>query len=158
MAGILSPILFRLDRLEKFSNFRRDYKLFLELFKAEIEENGNSNLLEWAKRDDSFYTIVFQSSMESIEIWVTNTQNISLIEKEQIVKKLAPERLDSDSYFDDDDDNTEGAGLGLTMILNVLKKHTSDPNPLKVVFYPDFIKIGFLLKRSEIKQNITPGN
>jgi hypothetical protein len=134
-----------------------NYKKFLEMFKAEIEENGNSNMIEWAKKDDRFYSITFQSSMESIEIWVTNTQNITLIEKEQILKKLAPENLDNDSFFNNgDDDNTEGAGLGLTLIVNVLKKYSSDINPLKVVFYPEFIKIGFELKRSDLKQNITP--
>ena len=132
-----------------------NYKKFLEMFKGEIEENGNSNLLEMAKKDDRFYTITFQSSIDSIEIWVTNTQNITIVEKEQILKKIAPDRMDSDSFFEDDDDNTEGAGLGLTLIINVLKKYSSDNNPLKVVFYADFIKIGFELKRSEMKQNIT---
>ncbi|HPS85707.1 MAG TPA: hypothetical protein PLY36_03120 [Spirochaetota bacterium] len=132
-----------------------NYKKFLELFKAEIEESGNSNLLELAKKDDRFYTITFQSSLDSIEIWVTNTQNITLIEKEQILKKLSPEHLDSDNFFDDDDDNTEGAGLGLTLIINVLKKYSTEANPLKVVFYADFVKIGFELKRTEMKQNIT---
>ncbi len=132
-----------------------DYRKFLELFRSEIEENGNRNLLEWAKKDDRYYTITFQSSIESIEIWVTNTQNITLIEKEQILKKLSPEDLDNDSFFIDDE-NTEGAGLGLTMIVNILTKYSSDSNPLKVVFYPDFVKIGFELKRQEIKQN--PGS
>jgi len=131
-----------------------NYKKFLELFREEIDLNGNSNLLEMAKKDDRYYTITFQSSLDSIEIWVTNTQNITLIEKEQILKKLAPENLDNDSFFVDDDDNTEGAGLGLTLIVNVLKKYSTDVNPLKVVFYPDFIKIGFELKRSEMKIQI----
>jgi len=133
------------------------YKKFLEMFREEIEENGNSNLLEWAKRDDRFYSITFQSSLDSIEIWVTNTQNCSMIEKEQIVKKLAPDLLSDDNFFgDDDDENTEGAGLGLAMILTVLKKYSSEKNPLKVVFYSDFIKIGFELKRQEIKENLVP--
>lgn len=130
-----------------------DYAKFLGLFRGEIEENGNSNLLEYAKKDDRFYTITFQSTMDSIEIWVTNTQNITLVEKEQILKKLAPENLDNDSFFVDDE-NTEGAGLGLTLIVNVLKKYSTDPNPLKVVFYPEFVKIGFELKRADLKQNL----
>ena len=131
-----------------------NYPKFLELFRTEIEENGNSNLLEYAKKDDRFYTITFQSTIDAIEIWVTNTQNITLIEKEQILKKLAPQRPDNDSFFVDDE-NTEGAGLGLTLIVNVLKKYSSDPNPLKVVFYPEFVKIGFELKRSEMKEDLT---
>lgn len=131
-----------------------DYKKFLEMFRSEIEENGNSNLLEWARMDDRYYAITFQSSIDSIEIWVTNTQNISLIEKEQILKKLSPESLDNDNFFDSGDDNTEGAGLGLTLIVNVLKKYSSEAHPLKVIFYPDFIKIGFELKRSDIQKNL----
>jgi len=151
-------ILFQKNVTEKQGiKSEENYKKFLELFKSEIEENGNSNLLELAKKDDKFYTITFQSSIESIEIWVTNTQNITFIEKEQIIKKLAPGSIDSNNFFDDDDDNTEGAGLGLTMIINVLKKYSSDINPLKVVFYSDFIKIGFELKRLELKQQILPG-
>ena len=132
-----------------------DYSKFLELFRHEIEENGNSNLLKLAKKDDRFYTITFQSTMESIEVWVTNTQNITIVEKKQILKKLAPDRINEENFFNNDDENPEGAGLGLTMIINVLKKYSSDINPLKVVFYPDFIKMGFELKRSEIKENIT---
>jgi hypothetical protein len=135
-----------------------DYSKFLELFKHEIEQNGNTNLLKLAKKDNRFYTITFQSTIESIEIWVTNTQNITITEKKQILKKLAPERVSDNNFFNNDDDNPEGAGLGLAMILNVLKKYSSDQNPLKVVFYPDFIKMGFELKRSEIKENLTePG-
>jgi len=42
------------------------------------------------------------------------------------------------------------------MIVNVLKKYSKDINPLKVVFYSDFIKIGFELKRSEMKENLAP--
>lgn len=132
----------------------KDYAKFLELFKEEIEENGNSKLLELAKKDDRFYTITFQSTLDSIEIWVTNTQNITLIEKEQILKKLAPQRLSNDSFSIEDDENKEGAGLGLNLIITVLKKYSSDENPLKVVFYPEFIKMGFELKRSELTENL----
>jgi len=132
----------------------KDYQKFLELFKEEIEMNGNSNLFELAKKDDRFYTITFQSSLENLEIWVTNTQNITLIEKEQILKKLDPARVSQDSFQMDDDENTEGAGLGLNLIITVLKKYSSDKNPLKVVFYPEFIKIGFELKRSELMTHL----
>ncbi|HQO39747.1 MAG TPA: hypothetical protein PK986_04690 [Spirochaetota bacterium] len=131
-----------------------NYDEFLEKFKEEIEENGNSNFFELAKKDNRFYTITFQSTMELIEIWVTNTQNITLIEKEQILKKVAPGRLSNDNFFNDEDENTEGAGLGLNLIITILKKYSSDANPLKVVFYPDFIKIGFELKRSELLEEL----
>lgn len=128
----------------------RNYTKFLELFRLEIEENGNTNLLALAKKDDRHFTITFQSSKEAIEIWVTNDQNVTYIEKEQILKKINPERLDNDSFIADDDDNTEGAGLGLSLVINLLKNYSGEEHPLKVVFYPDFIKIGFELKRTDL--------
>ncbi|HPX91237.1 MAG TPA: hypothetical protein PKZ93_06950 [Spirochaetota bacterium] len=127
----------------------RDYHKFLELFKQEIEEYGNSRLLDFAKRDDKYYIITFQSTKEAIEIWVTNDQSVSLIEKEQILKKISPEFIDDDNFVVDVE-NAEGAGLGLELVLNVLKTYTDEKNPLKVVFYPDFIKIGFELKRTDL--------
>jgi len=128
----------------------RNYAKFLELFRLEIDENGNDNLFALAKKDDRHFTITFQSSKEAVEIWVTNDQNVTFIEKEQILKKINPERLDNDTFIADDDDNTEGAGLGLTLVINLLKNYTGEEHPLKVVFYPDFIKIGFELKRSDL--------
>jgi len=132
----------------------KDYNEFLEKFKEEIEENGNSNFFALAKKDNRFYTITFQSSMESLEIWVTNTQNITIIEKEQILKKVAPARLSNDNFFNEEDENTEGAGLGLNLIITILKKYSSDENPLKVIFYPEFIKIGFELNRAELLEEL----
>ncbi len=129
----------------------KNYSRFLELFKEEIEENGNSRLLALAKKDDRSYTITFQSSKEAVEIWVTNDQNVTIIEKEQILKKINPERLDNDTFVVDDDENTEGAGLGLNLVINLLNNYSSDEHPLKIVFYPDFIKIGFELKRTDLQ-------
>ena len=125
-----------------------DYNKFLELFKDEIAKNGNKNLLELSKRDDQFYTITFQSTVDSIKIWVTNTQNVTLIEKAQILKKIYPKSFDDD-YFSNEDINKEGAGLGLNLITHILKQYTNDPYPLKGVCYDDFIRMGFVLKYSE---------
>ncbi len=75
---------------------------------------------------------------------------MTYIEKEQILKKINTERLDNDSFITDDDDNTEGAGLGLSLVINLLKNYSGEEHPLKVVFYPDFIKIGFELKRTDL--------
>jgi len=125
-----------------------DYSKFLELFKEEIATNGNKKFLELAKIDDQFYTITFQSTVDSIKIWVTNTKNVSLMEKARILKKISPETFDDD-YFSNEDINKEGAGLGLNLIINILKQYTTDPNPLKGIFYDDFIRMGFELKNSK---------
>jgi hypothetical protein len=128
-----------------------NYLKFLELFRNEIEENGNSRLFEFAKADDRFISITFQSAKEFIEIWVTNHQNLSPIEKEQIFSRIEGDSGNMNSFVSDED-YTEGAGLGLNIVLNVLNKYSAEKNSLKVVFYPDYIKIGFLLRRSDLQR------
>jgi hypothetical protein len=127
---------------------QQHYEHFLRLFKEEIAEHGNKRLAKLARQDDKFINIIFQSTNEAIEIWVTNSQNISLIEKEQLLKKLHGEGF-GDS-FDDDDDLTEGAGFGINLVLSILRKYSQEKDPLNVIFYPNFVKIGFSLKRRHL--------
>ena len=151
---------------EKFETQRqgitpdKDYAHFLRLFKAEIEEHGNKRLFELARQKDKYINIIFQSTADAISLWVTNNTNISLIEKQQIIKKLKKDENQYSMAVEDEGEYTEGAGFGLTLILSILKKYSNDPEPLKVVFYPDFIKIGFELSRSEVlsinAENIKP--
>ena len=132
----------------------RDYSHFLNLFREEIEENGNRRLIELARQEDRFINITFQSSLDSIAIWVTNSQNISLIEKQALLKKLKKGEFKNKDSFGEEPEYAEGAGFGLNLILSILKNYSSDTNPLKVVFYPDFIKIGFELTRAELTAKI----
>ncbi len=126
----------------------KNYSKFLELFKEEIENFGNTRMLDFAKKDNKYSNITFQSTNESIEIWVINSQNISTVEKKAIMKRLGYKQKNNVMDFYNEE-NAEGAGLGLMLILNVLKKYTSKPNPLSVVFYPNYIKFGFSLNRKE---------
>ncbi len=128
----------------------RDYFHFLRLFQGEIEEHGNKRLIELARQEDRFINITFQSSLDSIAIWVTNSQNISLIEKQALLKKLKKSDYQNKDSFGEEPDYAEGAGFGLNLILSILRNYAADIDPLKVVFYPDFIKIGFELTRSEL--------
>lgn len=126
-----------------------DYEHFLRLFKAEIEKNGNRNLLSFAKKDDRYYNIIFQSSAESFEIWVVNNETITAIEKVRLLAKLG---FIKPNFQDVNEEHAEGAGMGLSLVLSILRKHSKDPQPLKVIFYPGFIKIGFSLKRNELEK------
>ncbi|HOO73337.1 MAG TPA: hypothetical protein PK926_16375 [Spirochaetota bacterium] len=135
-----------------------NYHEFLSRFRDEIDENGNRNLFELAKKSDRFISMTFQSTLDSIEMWVTNNQNISSVEKQQILKRLGMNRPQADSFFDIDDDLTEGAGMGINLVLKILTSYSIDPHPLKVVFYPDTVKIGFSLNRAEIQEKIQEKN
>ena len=134
----------------------KDYGLFLRMFQEEIEKNGNKRLMTLARREDRFINITFQSSLDSVAIWVTNSQSISLIEKEALMKKLKKGEFKNRDSFGEEPEYAEGAGFGLNLILTILKNYTAVPEPLKVVFYPDFIKIGFELTRAELTAKIVP--
>ncbi|MFW5807496.1 MAG: hypothetical protein ACOCWH_00415 [Spirochaetota bacterium] len=135
-----------------------NYPVFLEMFKNEIAENGNTNLYKLAQMKDKFINITFQSTNTHVGIWVTNSQNITLQEKQAILKKLGYKKGSDLFAFADENKFNEGAGMGIPLVLSVLHLYSDDPIPLKVVFYPSFIKIGFLLERSAIRRGIENKN
>ncbi len=133
-----------------------NYKEFLEMFRNEIDENGNAHLLELAKKEDRFITITFQSTRDSIDVWVSNNQKMTPIEKKRLYQKLMPsETSDADSFVNNDaDEFYEGAGMGINLVLKVLRNYSKDPHPLKVVFFPDSLKIGFQLFRMNLLEKL----
>jgi hypothetical protein len=131
-----------------------NYAEFLEMFRNEIEDNGNSNLLELARKDDKPINITFQSTKDVIEIWTTNNQDLSLIEKQQIMKKLGYRMSSKSDQGYDPEELMEGAGLGLNIVISALRKYSQEREPLKIVFYPGYVKIGFVLRRSELLSKI----
>lgn len=135
-------------------NTKTSYQLFLKMFLEEIENNGNSNLLKLAKQKKSYINITFQSTNAGIGVWITNSQNITSIEKEAILNKLGYSRDDNFFDFANSDDYKEGAGLGIALVLSVLHQYTEEEIPLKVVFYPKFLKMGFFLFREEITKGL----
>jgi hypothetical protein len=132
----------------------KNYTEFLEKFKGEIAAHGKKNLVELAKKDDRYIGITFQSTKDDIEIWVMNNQAVSAIEKKQILHKLGMSGTKVDSFFDNDDTLTEGAGFGINLTIKILKTYSRERHPLKVIFYPDSLKIGFSLKRSELAEKL----
>lgn len=133
-----------------------DYKEFLEMFRNEIDENGNSNLLELAKKEDRYISITFQSTRESIDVWVSNNQKMTAIEKKRLYQKLMPsDSPESDSFYNNDNDELyEGAGMGINLVLKILHNYSKDPHPLKIVFFPETLKIGFQLMRVNLLEKL----
>jgi hypothetical protein len=141
-------------RKQKVSS-HSNYFHFLRLFKDEIEEYGNSRLYKLAEREDKFINIIFQSTNDSIEIFVTNCDAISAIEKSELLKKVDKSRT-KDSFSEED--YAEGAGLGINLVMSILRKYSKQKNLLKVIFYPTFLKVGFSIKRSDIINVINQKN
>ena len=133
------------------------YKDFLKLFKDEIANNGEKNLFKMAEKEERFFNIIFKSSKNAISMWVSNHANITELEKENLLKKIQKEDLQKSLARKQNGRSgkyDEGAGLGLNMVVNMLRNYSEDINPLKVIFYPHYIKIGFELKRSELAKHV----
>jgi hypothetical protein len=128
-----------------------NYPEFLQRFKQELAEHGSARLLELARKDDLYYTITFQSTGEAIDVWVTNNRNITLLEKQQLLKKIGMQYAWESSFKGETDELAEGAGLGLMLIRKILENLSPDERPLLVVFYPDTMKIGFRLERTYLQ-------
>lgn len=128
----------------------KNYEKFLELFKQEIKEHSNTRLSELARQEDMFFNVFFQSTENSLAIWVSNYASISKIERKRILEKLKENYFEITDVYGKEDRYSEGAGFGMNLVINVLSRHSSDPEPLKIVFYPEFVKIGFELKRTEL--------
>ena len=120
-------------------NSEKNYKKFLELFKEEIETHGNTRLSKFAYEDDMFFTITFQSKKDSISIWVSNYSTASNREKKRILKKLKQGDF-TNLNFEDNDNYSEGAGFGISLILSILKKYSKDKEPLKAIFHDKLSK------------------
>lgn len=126
------------------------YRDVLEQFKKEIEEHGDRNLVQMARESDLYYDIVFKSNPNSFSIWVCNYIPISRVEKERLITRLNLNHFDMEHAFDQGDDLNEGAGLGLNLIMKILDSYGVRQEPIRVVFYPDATKIGFVLKRENM--------
>lgn len=131
----------------------KGYNQFIKLFKEELAEHGNTRLLELAKTKDQYINVTFQSTHSGIAIWVINNQNCTVVEKRAILKKLGYVGK-NDMYTYADPEKSEGAGLGIALILTILREYSEDPVPLKVVFYPQYLKMGFFLERNSILKGI----
>jgi hypothetical protein len=124
---------------------RDNYHSFLQLFREEIEERGDSRLREWARKEDLFFEIKFRHTERNISCWISNNTGISRIEKMQLMKKLGYNLRGQELPDTDDDEYREGAGLGIALVIKILHKFINDPQPLKLVFYPSMTKVGFVI-------------
>lgn len=129
----------------------KDYKKFIDTFNEKFK-NTNDELINLVKKNNIFFNIFMQSTVDSIAIWVANYTIISEIEKKRIYKKLniTPEELLG--QFEKPDKYSEGAGMGINLVKEVLNNLTTEKEPIKLFFYPDYFKIGFVLKRAELEK------
>ncbi len=127
-----------------------DYAEDLIAFRKELEEHGDENLEKEARARDRYFDLVFKSNDTSISMWAVNYVPLLKVEKIRILTKLRLKDFHEDSFADSADEFREGGGLGLNLVKKILKNYYSGPDPVKVVFYPESTKIGFVVRREEL--------
>lgn len=129
-----------------------DYSSELQAFIQEIEEHGDKNLEQEARRQDLYFDLVFKSSENSLSLWAINFIPLLRVEKMRILNKLQLKDFGQDS-FGGQDDHQEGAGLGLNLVKKILLNYHSSNDPVKVVFYPESTKVGFVIRREHLRSD-----
>ncbi|MDH5654761.1 MAG: hypothetical protein OEZ34_02560 [Spirochaetia bacterium] len=133
-----------------------DYEETLRMFRDEIYENRDLRLIELARQEDLYFDLYFNSNKHSISVWTQNYTPITKVEKIRLLQRLSISTFnEEDSFISLDDKHAEGAGMGIIMVMNILRSLYPGKEPLKVVFYPDSTKIGFVLFRTDMKENIS---
>lgn len=130
-----------------------NYHYFLERFRQEIENNGDSKFIKMAQKKDVFFDLLFKVGDHNLSFWATNYTPIHAVEKKQMLQKfqLSRDNHDMMESLDEENEFAEGAGLGIRIVLNILKKYGNSPQPLYPVFYRDQVKVGFYLSRDHLR-------
>ncbi|HQP49091.1 MAG TPA: hypothetical protein PKX12_10205 [Spirochaetota bacterium] len=101
------------------------YNTALELFKLELERDEGTYLSNMARERNMNAEIVWRHIGENMRVDVINPVSMTELEIHNVQKKLDFARRCDDirEYFmnEEDDPNQEGAGLGLILIMMILK-------------------------------------
>lgn len=104
-------------------NNKDDYEVGMENFKVDTLTNID-HYLELQKKAGLYIKLVLQNKGDQIKVEISNNATMTVFEKERVQKKL-----DSVQQFDDMQevftnvlDQSEGAGLGIIIIVLMLKK------------------------------------
>jgi hypothetical protein len=115
-------------------NDRDDYERGMELYKKIMREDLTIHYGKKAKQNGLFVKITFIHSDDSLEIEVTNNTPITQQEESRLRMKLAATMKYDDlmAYYLDNADDTEGSGMGIALIIILLKGENIDPNLFRI--------------------------
>lgn len=107
-----------------------DYIKGMELYKNVMKEEITLQYGTRAKQQGLFVRISFVYNEDSLRIEVTNNTGITRQEENRLREKLKKTMKYDDlmQYYLDNADDTEGSGMGIALIIILLKGEHIDPN------------------------------
>lgn len=115
-------------------NNPKDYATGIKEFKKIFSESMGDKFGPLCKKNDYYCLILFDIDENGIIIEIRNNTLIAEQEEKSLREKLATAMKYDDlaGYYMDCADNTEGAGLGLALIVIMLKSEKIDPNYFRI--------------------------
>lgn len=113
---------------------KEDYIVGIKEFKKIFSESMGNKFGPLCKKKDYYCLIVFEILENGMIVEIRNNTLIAPQEEKSIREKLANAMKYDDlaGYYMDNADNTEGAGLGLALIVIMLKSENIDPNFFRI--------------------------
>jgi len=107
-----------------------DYEKGMDLYKNNMQEEITLQYGIKAKQQGLFVKISFVYNEDVLKIEVTNNTGITKQEEKRLREKLKKTMKYDDlmQYYLDNSDDTEGSGMGIALIIILLKGEKIDPN------------------------------
>ncbi|EQA62225.1 MULTISPECIES: hypothetical protein [Leptospira] len=121
--------------LNDVSDYEKGVREYKSIFSEEMSESYGQK----AKKEGYYCLISFYYSSDGIRIEVVNNAPITEQEEKSLREKLEKGMRYNDiaQFYLDNEDNTEGAGLGLALILIMLKGEGIDPSYFRIIIRED---------------------
>ncbi|ASV12284.1 histidine kinase [Leptospira santarosai] len=121
--------------LNDISDYEKGVREYKNIFSEEMAESYGQK----AKKEGYYCLISFYYSADGIRIEVVNNAPITVQEEKSLREKLEKGMRYNDiaQFYLDNEDNTEGAGLGLALILIMLKGEGIDPSYFRIIIRED---------------------
>ena len=116
-----------------------DYEKGIVLFKREFSEEMNEKYGRLGKHKGIYLKIFLTFDENGLCVEVENNTPVNSVEEKRLREKMKKSMLYNDiaEFYMDNMDNTEGAGLGIALIMILLKGAQIDPNLFRIVTFPE---------------------
>ena len=111
----------------------------MELFKKEVSEKMNDDYGDRSRQKGIWVKIFLTYQDNGLCVEVENNAPISALEERRLREKMKKSMGYNDiaEFYMDNMDNTEGAGLGIALVIILLKGEGIDPNLFRIFTHKD---------------------